>query len=108
MILNGWWDRDRAKVVACTEDPGSPLVSYGTPVSGGESPSRLMVPTFSDELRARGNGSRIVTFSMKARSAIGLAGHGADAATWFSDTGSWVTSAAYSSAPVPFVADFIK
>src|SRR5256885_752779 len=61
MILNGWWDRERAKVVACTEDPASPLVSYGAPVSGGESASRLMVPTFSDELRARGSGSRIVT-----------------------------------------------
>src|SRR5438034_3707451 len=46
MILNGWWDRDRAKQVACTEDPASPLVIYGTPVGGGESPARLVVPTF--------------------------------------------------------------
>src|SRR5436189_1539779 len=41
VILNGWWDRDLRKAVACTEDPASPLVSYGAPAAGGESASRF-------------------------------------------------------------------
>src|SRR5438552_2412347 len=107
MILNGWWDRDLRKTVACTEDPATPLVSYGAATAGGESPMRLLAPTFSDELRAKeSGGASIVTFSMKPRSAIGLAGHKATAVTWFGDNGAWATSAAYP-APVPFVRDYI-
>ena len=109
MILNGWWDRDLKKLVACTEDPASPIISYGAPAAGGESAHRLLVPTFTDELRAQKNsGPRIVTFSIKARSAIALAGHLANAATWFVDTGAWATSAAYPGAPAPFVKNFIE
>jgi predicted AlkP superfamily pyrophosphatase or phosphodiesterase len=107
MILNGWWDRDLKKTVTCTEDPASPIYSYGAPVTGGESPKRLLAPTFSDELRAHdGAGTRVVTMSMKARSAIDLAGHEGTAVTWLADNGSWVTSAAYP-APVQFVKDFV-
>src|SRR2546426_9988193 len=76
-------------------------VSYGPAVKGGESAARLVVPTFADELRAQaGAPVRVVTFSLKARSAIMLAGHRADAVTWHDETtGAWVTSSAYASAP---------
>src|SRR5437660_4389922 len=108
MILNGWWDRDARKLVACTEDPASPIVSYGAPAAGGEGPSRMLVPTFTDELRAReGAAPRIVTMSIKARSAITLAGHSANVVTWFGDTDAWATSAAYP-APVPYVKEFVQ
>jgi len=41
-----------------------------------------------DELRFHaGAATRIVTFSLKARAAIMLGGHKADAATWFEVTG---------------------
>jgi predicted AlkP superfamily pyrophosphatase or phosphodiesterase len=109
MILNGWWDRTAGKLVACTEDAAAPLVTYGGPVvSGGESAARLLVPTFADELRAGETPRpRIVTLSLKPRSAIGLAGHGGDAVTWLDDAGAWATSTAYAEAPVPFVKDFV-
>ena len=56
----------------------------------------MLVPTFTDELRAReGAAPRIVTMSIKARSAITLAGHSANVVTWFGDTDAWATSAAY-------------
>jgi predicted AlkP superfamily pyrophosphatase or phosphodiesterase len=46
-----------------------------------------------------------VTFSLKAREAITMAGHKADAVTWF-DRGSWVSSTAYGS--MPFIEEFVK
>jgi predicted AlkP superfamily pyrophosphatase or phosphodiesterase len=109
MILNGWWDRDAQKIVTCTGDPASPLVPYGAAAAGGESPSRILVPTFSDELRTHdGAAARIVTMSIKPRSAIALAGHSANAATWFGDNDVWTTSTAYPGAPVPFVKEFLQ
>jgi predicted AlkP superfamily pyrophosphatase or phosphodiesterase len=110
MIENGWWDRESGRVVGCTEDPKSPLVSYGTPAAGGNGPSRLLAVTLSDELRVQmPSPPRIVSLSIKERTAVTLAGRRGDAVTWFNDQAhSWVTSTAYANAPVPFVAQFIK
>ncbi len=98
MILNAWWDRETNKVVTCTKDTEAPLVSYGLPVSGGESPKRLLAPTLADVLREERMG-RVVSLSRKARSAIGLAGHAADAIAW-AEGGTWVSSTAFSDDPV--------
>ena len=108
IVDNAWWDRETGKVVTCTEDPQAKIISYAAPVQGGESPARLMMPTFSDELRAQGGGgTRVVTFSLKARSAIMLAGHRADGVTWQDDhTGAWVTSSFYGASP--FVEAYVK
>jgi len=110
IIANAWYDRQAGRGVACTDDAQAPAVSYGAPAKGGYSAARLVVPTFADELRTQSAApSRVVTVSMKARSAIMLAGHRADAATWFdSPMGSWETSAVYATAPVPFVEKFVK
>ena len=54
MILNGWWERDTKKLVACTDDDRSTTISYGKPiVSEGESAVRLRTTTLADELRAQ-------------------------------------------------------
>jgi predicted AlkP superfamily pyrophosphatase or phosphodiesterase len=69
-----------------------------------------MSPSLADELRSQRPGARVVTLSMKARSAIGLAGHGGDAVTWFEETagvGSFVTSRAFAADPVPAVRAFL-
>jgi hypothetical protein len=109
MILNSWWDRETRKQVACTDDETATTVSYGKPVTAvGASAARLRAPTLADELRAQLPAPpRIVSFSLKARSAITLAGQRPDAVVWFDDQGTWVTSAAFSKQPVPAVADFI-
>jgi predicted AlkP superfamily pyrophosphatase or phosphodiesterase len=108
MINNAWWDRDEASVVGCTTDANSPDITYGRPVRLGNSGVRLLVPTLADELRAQKAGARVVSLSLKARSAIGLAGHGGDAVTWFDDaSGSWATSRAYTATLVPAVKAFI-
>lgn len=108
MISNGWWSREDHRLVGCTADPASPDLSYGRPASLGNSAVHLLVPTLADELRMQKPGARVVAVSLKARSAIGLAGHGGDAIVWFDDpSGSWATSRAYASAPVPAVKEFI-
>jgi len=108
MVANTWWDRDRQQLVGCTTDPESPDISYGKPSRQGNSGKPLLVPTLADELRTQKPGARVVTMSLKARSAIGLAGHGGDAVTWFDDdAGSFATSRAFTAAPVPAVKAYI-
>jgi predicted AlkP superfamily pyrophosphatase or phosphodiesterase len=102
--LNEWWGRAEGRLIPCTEDARSPLVSYGRPVNGGDSPAALRLPTLADELRAQlPVAPRIVTMSLKARTAVMLAGRRAEASTWFDDEGEWVTSSAYTSTPVAWV-----
>jgi predicted AlkP superfamily pyrophosphatase or phosphodiesterase len=110
MILNTWWDRTLGKRVACADDPGATIVSYGKPTSGmGESAVRLRTPTLADELRKqRDPPARVASFSLKARSAVTLAGQHADAIAWFADSGVFISSSRYEAAPVPAVADFVK
>jgi len=112
MILNSWYDRKSGKMLNCTDDERVSVVSYGEPLRGmGASPGLLRAETFADTMVSQDpfKKSRIVTFSMKARSAIMLGGNKADAVTWF-DTGKglWITSRAYTLNPVPFLARFIQ
>jgi len=107
IVANAWWDRDTQKMVTCTADPNAKNSGYaGATAKGGDSAWRLNVPTFSDELRFQsGAATRVVTFSLKARSAIMLGGHKADAATWV-DGGGLVTSNAFGT--LPLLDDFAK
>jgi predicted AlkP superfamily pyrophosphatase or phosphodiesterase len=109
IVANGWWDRQTQKMVTCTSDPNVKNVAYadGT-AKGGDSAWRMLLPSFAEELKFQSApGTRVVTFSLKARAAITLAGHKADAATWFDNsTGSWVTSSPYTTQP--FIEDYVK
>ena len=110
IVDNSWFDRDLGRSVGCSSDPARTTLSYAAPVDGGYGPSRLRSSTLSDELRTQlPVPARVVTMSIKARAAIMLAGDRADAATWYNAAaGGFVTSSAYTSAPVPFVAEFVK
>ena len=109
MISNAWWDRDAQKMVTCTSDPNVKNVAYaGGSTKGGDSAWRMQLPAYAEELKFQtGGATRVVTFSLKSRAAITMAGHKGDAATWFdSASGAWVTSAPYGT--MPFVEDFVK
>jgi predicted AlkP superfamily pyrophosphatase or phosphodiesterase len=110
MVGNSWFDRELGRTVTCSEDPNVATISYAAPVNGGDGPSRLRSATLSDELRAQMPvPARVVTMSITERTAITLAGERADAATWFNATaGGFVTSSAYASVQVPFIAAFMK
>src|SRR5262249_32329241 len=90
-------------------DDAVKTISYGKPIeTEGESAVRLRTTTLADELRAQlDTAPRIAAFSLKARSAVTLAGRRPDAVVWFDDEGAWVTSTAFSKGPVPEVADYI-
>ena len=107
MIANAWWDRESQKMVTCTADPNAKNSGYaGATAKGGDTAWRMLIPSFAEELKFQtGGATRVVTFSLKARAAITMAGHKADAATWF-DNGGWMTSSAYGT--MPFIEDYAK
>jgi predicted AlkP superfamily pyrophosphatase or phosphodiesterase len=106
MILNNWYDPATGKSPFCTDDPDVTEISYSqlAPVQG-DSAKRLMRPAIGEQIL--GHGGRSVSFSLKPRSAISLTGHKATAVAWFDDRGGWTTSTAFTSAPVPFLQQFI-
>ena len=107
MILNEWLDRTTWRPVACTEDAGSKEVVYdGGPTTEGDSAKRLLVPTLAEQMRDRAK-ARVVTMSLKPRSAIMMAGAKADAVVWLNERGSWATSSAYTRQPVTVIKRFI-
>src|SRR5712692_5645848 len=119
IVSNTWWDRDLGKSVTCTSDPKAKNSAYGgasfkegdsesEEKQGGNSGNHLAVPTFADELRFQAaTRTRVVTFSLKGRAAITLAGHQADGVVWLDDTtGAWVTSNAFGR--LPFLDDYVK
>ena len=109
MINNTWWLRKERRLTGCSADPATTDLTYGRPIRLGNSAVNLLTPTLADELRAQKPGARVVSVSMKARSAIMLAGRAADAIAWFDDpSGSWATSTAFTTAPVPAVKEFVE
>lgn len=109
MVMNTWWDRVRGRVVACADDPTAIDLSYGEQVDApGESPASLLVPTLADELRAQSApSSRVVSLSLKARSALTMGGQRPDAVAWVVDQGAWVTSTAFPQGLSPEIAEYI-
>lgn len=108
MVANAWWDRDEQQMVTCTSDPNAKNVAYGGGATkGGDSGWRMLLPSYAEELKFQTGATRIVTFSLKARAAITMAGHKADAVTWFdAPTGAWVTSSPYGTQS--FIDEYIK
>lgn len=101
MIANQWWDRASQKTVTCTADSSVKNSGYAgaVPTTPGDSAVRMLMPSFAEELKFQtGGATRVVTFSLKARAAITMAGHKADAATWVDGNG-LVTSSAYGTMP---------
>jgi predicted AlkP superfamily pyrophosphatase or phosphodiesterase len=110
MVSDLWWDREARRNIECTDDEQSQPVTYGRGSKLGKSARYLMVPSLADELRSQRR-ARVVSLSLKSRSAIGLAGRGGDAVTWFEEgvgVGAWVTSRAYAKEPVHAVKAFLE
>ncbi|MQA29052.1 MAG: hypothetical protein GEU82_04325 [Luteitalea sp.] len=107
IFQNTWFDRANERTRACTDDDSVKPLSYGRKAGEPESATYLLLPTFAEAMRAERN-ARVVALSMKARSAIMLAGHVGDAVTWLNRSlDTWQTSTAYSAGPVPQVQAFV-
>lgn len=107
IFQNAWIDRESDSLITCTQDASVKGVPYGKPVPASESAHELMIPTYAEEMK-RQKGSHVVSLALKARSAIMLAGHSADAVTWLSDNlDGWTTSTAFANAPVPEIGAYV-
>ena len=108
MMENVWFDRETEKTVACTSDTSITDITAAGAVGGvGDSGVRNLRPSLADIMR-RDLHSRVVTMSMKARAAIGLAGHGGDAVIWLTERGALESSAAYGATLPAWAAAFEK
>jgi predicted AlkP superfamily pyrophosphatase or phosphodiesterase len=112
MIGNGWHDRDLRKNVTCTEDATVSSVPFGGR-KGVEKhgPKYLRTTTLSDEMRLQATRSpTVVGLSLKARSALTLAGHPSPNtyAVWEEDDGTWATSTAYTTTASPVIDAWAK
>ena len=107
LILNTWFDRKTRAATDCTDDEKTKEVSYGTALTGpGDSGRRQLRPTLADGVREQAHG-RVVALSLKARSAISLAGHGGDLVLWFDTRGAFTTSTAFARTTTPFVQKYL-
>jgi hypothetical protein len=105
MILNAWYERAAAASRTCTEDASARALSYGQASGVAHSARPILVPTLAERIRETARG-RVVSLSLKPRSAIGLAGKGGDVVVWSDDRGGWATSSAFGSGPAAFLQAF--
>ena len=112
MIGNTWYDPAQRRSVSCTADPAVAPVAFGG-LAGSEHHSgrALMGSTLGDELRVQSRRlPRVLSISLKARSAVGLGGRGGPGTMvmWEEDNGTWATSDAYTKTPWPEVDEYVR
>ena len=120
IIFNDWYDRKEGADVNCATHvryqrvPAAPIkepavkgAKVEKPRPGG-TPERMLAPTLADALKAATGGkAKVVSLSMKDRSAALPGGQRPDACYWFDSTdGNFVTSTYYRDAIHPWVADY--
>jgi len=116
IVGNEWYDRAAAAVVYCAQptrpfDRVPPLAAGGgKPTRGaatGFSPERLLVETVGDRLLAANPRAKVVSLSIKDRTAVMMGGKTPTAAYCF-DTrdGLFHTGSYYRDAPHPWVAEY--
>ena len=85
VFQNAWWDRASAAMMPCTADPSTkPVNLSGKSGDGGNSARAERTPTLADEMRGQKE-AHAAAISLKARSALMLAGHGGDGVIWLND-----------------------
>jgi len=107
IISNNWYDKFAKKVIYCVDDAN--YTSVGTAQGGSKSPSRMMTTTISDELKmAQNQQGKVISLSIKDRSAVLPGGHTADGAYWFEgmNEGKFITSSYYREDLPKWVKDF--
>jgi predicted AlkP superfamily pyrophosphatase or phosphodiesterase len=91
MIDNTWYSVATHEHMDCTEDRTARSLAFGGASSERTHSAKwYQVPNFADELKRQNGGRpRVVSISLKARSAIGLGGHGGPNSTivWKDDGG---------------------
>jgi predicted AlkP superfamily pyrophosphatase or phosphodiesterase len=106
IIGNEWFDKDLSTVVNCVSDPK--YASVGTNSSEGRcSPKNLKTFTITDQLKLTYPKSKVVSMSIKDRSAILPGGHLSDGSYWFDySSGKFITSGFFEEKLPSWLEDF--
>lgn len=90
IVGNAWYDREAGREVSSVEDPRN----------ASRGPGNLAAPTLGELLRRASPASRVVSVAGKDRSAVMMAGRGADLAVWLQgEKGGFASSADYPELP---------
>ena len=93
IVGNDWFNRSTGKELYCTDDASVHLLGDGKPDEGEMSPKNLQTTTITDELRLDTNfKGKVIGISLKDRGAILPAGHFANWAFWYSNSGAFISS----------------
>jgi predicted AlkP superfamily pyrophosphatase or phosphodiesterase len=92
IVANAWWDTLHRTVTNAVDDPVQTTLGG---MGRAASPANFIGYTVGDVLKQKNPDSHVVAASFKDRSAVLLAGHRGDAAYWFENDGSFVTSTYY-------------
>jgi predicted AlkP superfamily pyrophosphatase or phosphodiesterase len=107
IVGNEWYSRKLGKEMYCTDDTDVSTIGDGTPKEGKMSPKNLLSTTITDELRLATNfKGKVIGISLKDRGAILPAGHFANWAFWFSNSGSFISSTFYGETLPNWVTEF--
>jgi predicted AlkP superfamily pyrophosphatase or phosphodiesterase len=113
IIANEWFDRDSGKEIYCVASPRyrqvpAPAVPASRKSGDGIAPDRLLGGTLADALKeATAGKGRVVSLSLKDRSAVLPGGKRPDACYWFDTVqGAFVTSTFYGERVHPWVEDY--
>ncbi|MFD1315683.1 alkaline phosphatase PafA [Namhaeicola litoreus] len=105
IIGNNWYDKSAKKSIYCVDDEN--YTTVGGDSGGNKSPVRLLTTTVTDELQlTQMKGGKVISISLKDRSAILPGGHMANAAYWFENK--FITSTYYMSELPKWVESFNK
>ncbi len=95
IVGNSWFSRELGETMYCVSDSTVRTVG-GSGAAGQMSPENLLSTTITDELIKAVPGAKVVSVSIKDRSAILPAGHLADGSFWYDyETGNFITSTWY-------------
>lgn len=104
---NDWFNRKSGKSMYCTDDNSVNGLGESVKNEGKMSPRNLLATTITDELRLSTNfKGKVIGVSLKDRGSILPAGHFANWAFWYSDTGSFISSTFYGEKLPDWVIEF--
>lgn len=96
IVGNEWFNKATGKEMYCTDDISVQTIGEGTKSEGEMSPKNLQATTITDELKLATNfKGKVIGISLKDRGAILPAGHFANWAFWYSQTGAFISSTYY-------------
>jgi predicted AlkP superfamily pyrophosphatase or phosphodiesterase len=108
IIGNAWFDRQTGTTVNCVEDLS--VIGIGTTSSACKaSPKNLLTYTITDQLKLSYPSAKVISISIKNRSAILPGGHLSDGSYWFDNVnGTFTTSSYYKNQLPDWLLEFNK